>query len=220
MYQGLTEKAQDFLWNVRLHNEKPWFDANKAAYLAFVYTPLCALAQAVYQGMEKKYGLNSHLHVSRIYRDMRIKNGKGPYKDHLWFSLRQQDGNWREAPVFYFEMHPEYVAYGLGCLIDSPRGMERFRQAADADPAGLERLILAMEAQPYFQVRGDEYKSKKGQRGEVIDRWYNRKWLCLERSLNWGREAMAKSLPKTMVERFGLLLPAYHYFTRIADMAY
>ena len=218
METRLSEKTQEFLWNVRFHNEKPWFDAHKAEYLEYVFEPMKALARAVHQGMEKKYGLQTQLHVSRIYRDMRIKNGKGPYKDHLWFSLRRGDGNWTEAPVFYFEMFPERVSYGLGCLIDSPLGMERFRKAADANPAALERLILDFQKQNYFALVGEEYKRKKGEKGEIIDPWYNRKWLGMERRLNWGREVMAGTLAKNMVERFGLLLPIYHYFNQIADM--
>ena len=218
MYTGLSEKSQEFLWNVRFHNEKPWFDAHKAEYLEIVHAPLKALAQTLHRAMEQKYGLNSQLHISRIYRDMRIKNGKGPYKDHLWFSLRRQDGNWTEAPVFYFEMYPEYVAYGLGLLIDSPQGMTNFRRAADANPAELESLIRDFNSQKYFSLAGEVYKRKKAERSPLIDPWYNRKWLALERRLNWGREAMSKTLPKTMAERFGLLLPIYDYFSKIAAM--
>ena len=218
-YGGLSQQTQEFLWNVRFNNEKTWFDAHKAEYLEFVYEPLRALAQEVSRGMEKKYGLDAHLHVSRIYRDMRIKNGRGPYKDHLWFSLRKVDDNWTEAPIFYFEMYPEHVSYGLGCFLNSSLGMERLRAAIDANPAQAERIILDLDGQDWFTIIGDEYKKKKAERGEILNRWYNRKWLGFEHRMNWGREAMAKNLPKTMVERFGVLLPAYEYFSKLADMA-
>ena len=47
---------------------------------------LGAQTQALFSEKFPKLSLN--LHVSRIYRDARRLHGRGPYKDHLWFTLR------------------------------------------------------------------------------------------------------------------------------------
>lgn len=39
MFPGFSEKTQDFLWGVRLNNERPWFEAHKQDYLDHVQTP-------------------------------------------------------------------------------------------------------------------------------------------------------------------------------------
>ena len=52
--------------------------------------------------------------VSRIYRDARRLRGRGPYKDHLWFSVEQPHEIWTESPCFWFELGPEGWSYGMG----------------------------------------------------------------------------------------------------------
>lgn len=89
MFTGFTQDTVDFLWNIRFNNDRAWFEENKQTYLSHVQRPMKALGEALYAYMADHYpklGLN--LHVSRIYRDARRLFGRGPYKDHLWLSLR------------------------------------------------------------------------------------------------------------------------------------
>ena len=108
MFQGYTQGAVDFLWGLKLNNERPWFQAHKEEFLALVDRPTRELAAQLTQAMTDaypKFGLE--LKVSRIYRDARRLFGRGPYKDHLWFSLRkpgEQDG---AIPCFWFEIAAE-----------------------------------------------------------------------------------------------------------------
>ena len=104
MFQGFTQGAVDFLWGIRFNNERGWFLAHKEEYLTLVDQPLRELGAQIHQTMEDcchKLGLN--LHVSRIYRDARRLHGRGPYKDHLWFTLRRPREGWTSLPAFYFE---------------------------------------------------------------------------------------------------------------------
>lgn len=73
------------------------------------------LAAQVSQAMTEEFPkLGLELKVSRIYRDARRLFGRGPYKDHLWFSLRRRNENEGAEPSFYFEIAPEYYSYGMG----------------------------------------------------------------------------------------------------------
>ena len=90
MFQGYTQKTVDFLWGLRLNNERGWFLPRKEEFLACVDTPTRELARELTGEMTRLYprdGLVSK--VSRIYRDARRLYGRGPYKDHLWFTLRR-----------------------------------------------------------------------------------------------------------------------------------
>ena len=100
MFQGFSQGAVDFLWGIRFNNERSWFLAHKEEYLTLVDRPMRELGAQVHQSMEELFpelGLN--LHVSRIYRDARRLYGRGPYKDHLWFTLRRPREEWVSLPA-------------------------------------------------------------------------------------------------------------------------
>ena len=115
MFQGFSQEAVEFLWGIRFNNERGWFEAHKEEYLTLVAGPMRELGEQVHAAVEEEFpklGLN--LHVSRIYRDARRLHGRGPYKDHLWFTLRRPKEEWVSQPAFYFELAPEYYSMGMG----------------------------------------------------------------------------------------------------------
>lgn len=115
MFQGFSQGAVDFLWGVRFNNERSWFEAHKQEYLDLVIAPLQELGRQVHAAMTAAYPKEQlNLHVSRIYRDARRLHGRGPYKDHLWFTIRPEQEGWTHVPAFYFEIAPEYHSLGMG----------------------------------------------------------------------------------------------------------
>ena len=167
MFQGFTQGAVDFLWGIRFNNEKSWFLAHKEEYLSLVDRPLRELGGQLHQAMEEQFpqlGLN--LHVSRIYRDARRLHGRGPYKDHLWFTLRRPKEAWVSLPAFYFELAPEYYSFGMGCYDPTPATMAKLRARIDRDPKPLEKLARRLDHSP-FQLEGELYKRPKGDPGDI-----------------------------------------------------
>ena len=76
MFQGFSQGAVDFLWGIRFHNERAWFEAHKEEYLTLVDRPLRELGAQAAQVMGEKYPkLGLGLKVSRIYRDAIRKYG-------------------------------------------------------------------------------------------------------------------------------------------------
>lgn len=128
MFQTFTDKTIEFMWNLRFNNEKSWFEAHKDEYKTVLDAPMRALAREVNDRFAAKHEeLNLHLHISRIYRDARRLHGHGPYKDHLWFTLRQSAEEWTDKPVFWFELAPETWSYGLGYYWAKASTMEKLR---------------------------------------------------------------------------------------------
>ena len=135
MFQGFSQEAVDFLWGIRFNNERGWFEARKEEYLTLVAGPMRELGEQVHAAVEEEFpklGLN--LHVSRIYRDARRLHGRGPYKDHLWFTLRRPKEEWVSQPAFYFELAPEYYSMGMGWYDATPLTMAKLRARIDRDP--------------------------------------------------------------------------------------
>ena len=115
-FQGYSQGTVDFLWDLRFHNERSWFQAHKEEFIALVDTPTRTLSAQLAREMTAafpKLGLEPK--VSRIYRDARRLFGRGPYKDHLWFSLRKPGEHDGSIPCFWFEVAPDRYGYGMGC---------------------------------------------------------------------------------------------------------
>ena len=100
MFEGFTPAAGEFLLALKFNNERPWFLAHKDEFETLVNQPFKALALATADEMARREpALGLNLHVARIYRDARRLHGGGPYKEHLWFSLKDWDGLLR-GPMF------------------------------------------------------------------------------------------------------------------------
>ncbi len=212
MENPLTQKSIDFLWELSLNNERPWFQAHKEEFVKVLDKPFKALAQETLEFMRNHLPQRDlSLHVSRIYRDARRLFGRGPYQDNLWFSLQEGDAA-RQGPMFWFELNREGTSHGLGYWDRSARQGAVFRRMIDKDPAGFVQLAEGLPCRETARLWGDEYKRPKGSFGPVIDPWYNRK----QASVGWEnffREALfTPELPRLLTDSFMGLLPMYDFF--------
>ena len=70
MFTGFSPETVDFLWGIRMNNNRDWFLAHKKQYVDSLYEPMKALGAAVFEPFLDSPG--SILKVSRIYRDARL----------------------------------------------------------------------------------------------------------------------------------------------------
>lgn len=212
MFEGFTNETSEFLWELSFNNERPWFQAHRDQYQRVLHVPFHALAEDVSRRMRQDFPMeNFSLHVSRIYRDARRLFGRGPYKDHLWFTLSNGDNRYTEGPMFWFEISAVDFGYGLGFFDVTPSEMEAFRAAVDANPARFERLASAAMKMRGFSVSGPEYKRMKKDLGPVINPWYNRKRFGLEHSRDFDPELLGPDLVNTLCRAYARLMPLYEY---------
>ena len=211
MFTGFTKQAGDFMWELAFNNERPWFMEHKAQFEELVNTPMKALAAETAKLMRKRCPERElTMHISRIYRDARRLFGRGPYKDHLWFMIYDETVK-NAGPVFWFEFGKGEYGYGMGFYDATSAQMEAFRRMVDANPARFERLAAAVE-KAGFRIYGEEYKRPKGDRGEIVNRWYNRKRIGMERCKDFGGELFESSLPRTLADAYSELMPMYEFF--------
>ena len=163
MFEGFSPRTIDFMWNIRMNNEKVWFDAHKDEYINDFYNPMKALGQEVFDRLVEDYpdyGLK--LKVSRIYRDARrVRDGK-PYRDLLWFSIEKpiEGEQWTASPVFWFELTPSIWSFGFGYFAKAAN-MAKFRARIDKNPKQFEKLIALLDKQTDIILEGEEYARKK-----------------------------------------------------------
>ena len=214
MFEGFSQKTSDFLWELSFNNERPWFLAHKEEFEEVLNRPFKELAKETYELMCLRFPeLDCRLHVARIYRDARRLFGRGPYKDHLWFSIKKTTAL-LEGPTFWFEIGAADYSYGMGFYSATAEQMERFRRLVDANPAAFERLAGEIAQHKEFRLFGEEYKRPKGHYEGIIGQWYNRKQLGLECCRDFGGDVLSPELPEILVDGFEKLMPMYEFFLK------
>ena len=216
-FDGFREEASSFFWELAFHNERPWFLAHKEEFQTLIQRPFRALAEETQAILEQRQtGQEWMLHVSRIYRDARRLHGRGPYKDHLWFTLNRR-AEAESGPSFWFEIGGAGYGYGMGYYTVTAAQMERFRTAAGADPGELETLVKRFGEQDRFSLDGEAYKRARVHVSEALDPWLNRRWIGLSRHKDFGGELLTPELPQILAEDFMWLMPYYEYFSGFYD---
>ena len=217
MFEGFREETMQFLWGVRLNNQRSWFLEHKAMYETFLYQPLKELGAEVQEELHRRQPESQfNVHVSRIYRDARRLHGRGPYKDHLWFTLRPPVEQWATVePVFYFEIYPEGYEYGMGYYCPKPSLMAAYRQHILDNPERMETLAQKLNEQDLFHLEGEEYKRPKGDPGPLLYPWYNRKNIAVGRDENCEGDLFTPRLYDRVLADFRALVPLYRYVSTL-----
>ena len=217
MFQGFSDQTSDFLWGIRLNNERGWFLQHRSEYEQYVLTPLRELGKEVYDLFSRGHeNRNLRLHTTRIYRDARRLYGRGPYKDCLWFSVQDAAEDWHDYPALWFEIAPEGYRYGMGLYGPSPEMMAAFRRRIDANPAQMRALAERFEAQSEFLLDGETYKRPKGHPGGLLERWYNLKYIDL---FHTGGDCahFRPEFARELAESFRRLNPWYDMLYSVSD---
>jgi uncharacterized protein (TIGR02453 family) len=218
-FTGFSQKTIDFMWGLRLNNNKPWFEEHKQDFISDFQTPMKALAGEVFERISANYGDRELSHkVSRVYKDARrIRDGE-PYRPNLWFSLERKVVNWTCTPVFWFELTPDNWSYGMGYWQAKSQTMANFRAGVDENPKAFEKLISPLLKQDEFVLDGDEYARRKesaADLSELAAAWYNKKGFCLIHTQTNGDELFSADLADRIVSGYEFLMPFYDYFVVI-----
>ena len=215
MFSGFSEKTGGFLWELAFNNERPWFLAHKQEFEDNVNTPFKAMAAETYEQMKAGHpDFEGFVHISRIYRDARRLFGRGPYKDHLWFTIWTSEVS-KHGPAFWFEISPSSYACGMGFWEASAAQMELYRRSIDANPARFLRMAKAAE-RGGWQLSGQPYKRPRALHDDpLLDAWYNRKYVGVEKSFDLDGAAFTKELPVLVADAFWELMPLYRFLAEV-----
>jgi len=109
-----------YLTELSLHNERPWFEANKHRYESAVREPARAFIRAMAPHLatlspelvasDKKVGGS----LMRVFRDTRFSADKTPYKTNIGIQFRLGADKDVHAPGLYFHVAPDELFLGAG----------------------------------------------------------------------------------------------------------
>ena len=216
MFEGFSQETLDFMWGIRFNNERSWFEAHKQDYLEHLYRPMKALCAQVYEGLEEDCAQRGMIgRVCRIYRDARRLHGRGPYKDHLWFSIEQPTERFAAHPTFWFELDPDGWSYGLGYYAARPITMAKLRARMDRDPAPSLALLIQVEENGEFLLDGPAYKKEKTAPIPQLTQWYNKKSFSFHHSEPLTEEIYSPGLADRLVSGLHTLFPLHDYLVTL-----
>lgn len=146
----------DFLRELKANNNRDWFEANKACYLADVREPFLAFIAAF---RPRLHNLSPHYvaepkSMFRIYRDTRFAKDKTPYKTaasaYFWHSAGKLD-----TPGFYLHMEPGECFVGMGLYQPAPALRNQVVAAIAANPDEWRAITGSKEFKKLFSFGGE-----------------------------------------------------------------
>lgn len=212
MFEGFSPETVDFLWGIRMNNNREWFLAHKSDYTRYLYEPMKALGQYLFEPYADHPGVL--LKVSRIYRDARLHHPQ-PYKESLWICIRRDVQWWGENPCQYFEITPEGISYGMVFWKPRAASMEAFRRQIAQDPQPFLSLVERTEDVTGIPVTADLYKRSKPCPSEELERFFRWKGniSCIWQE-PFGEDVFRPELAQRVRERIAMLDPLTEYLSR------
>ncbi|WP_413542266.1 DUF2461 domain-containing protein [Candidatus Symbiopectobacterium sp. NZEC127] len=221
-FTGFSQQSLTFLQQVRQENSKEWFDDNRAIYDETLVAPFRALVEDVGLTMlpiDDQFEIRPAIGktLSRIHRDTRFSHDKSRYRSQMWLTFKRPRKDWTDAPVYFFEIGPDFWRYGLGYYSATRDTMELFRQTLRDSPQAF--LAMAACLEPTFTLEGESYKRPlvKDQPEELAT-WYNRKSFAAMTTRQDMDALFSADLVTTLTQGFRQLEPLYRYLMGIESM--
>jgi uncharacterized protein (TIGR02453 family) len=140
-----TPSSLKFLRDLKAHNEKAWFDANRSSFEESVKGPALQLVsdlQPVLKKISPRFVADPRPNggsLSRMNRDIRFSKDKSPYKTALFLHFKHTAGNEEAMPSFYMHIEPGASTVGGGVWQPGPKPLKKIRDSIVRDPGGWAR---------------------------------------------------------------------------------
>lgn len=215
MFTGFTPETIDFLWGIRMNNNREWFLANKKQYTSQLYEPMKALGADLFRPFLDRPG--NLLKVSRIYRDARLHHPE-PYKESLWICIRRDVEWWAENPCLFFEIRPEGVSYGFCLWRPKTIAMEEFRKRIAARPDEFLNMLDGVQKAVGMEVTAELYKRPKEAPIPEVQPFYAWKTdISCIRHEEVSDAIFGPELGQRAGEFLEKLIPLYDYFNQFSE---
>lgn len=211
MFQGFTPQTIDFLWGIRMNNNREWFLDHKQDYQQTLYEPMKELAQQVFAPFRDVP--NMAYKLSRIYKDARMHPAV-PYKESLWLSMRPEDLPWSEQPTLYFEIRPEGYSYGFVLWKPRTEMLERFRALLTQRPEEFPALIESVCQASGLSFGGECYARKRPCPVPELEPYYNLRSIQMDVDRSPDPLLFSPELADEVIRTLQALYPLYEYCLR------
>lgn len=215
MFQGFSPETIDFLWGIRMNNNREWFLEHKQQYVDTLYEPMKALAAEISEPFMEIPGFLCK--TSRIYRDMRIPHDT-PYKESLWICIRRDSTWWQREPSLFFELTPDSYSYGMLFWDPTVAMMNAMRKDMAEKPDVFLNMIRSAERKSGIPVTGKSYVRKRSCPDERLEPYYQLRNLAAVREEPITEALFSRDLADVVRKSLEGLYPLCRYCQKFADI--
>jgi uncharacterized protein (TIGR02453 family) len=150
-----------FLRDLRAHNDRAWFAANRSRYEDAVRDPLLQLIADFAPPLREispEFVADPRPtggSLFRIHRDTRFSRDKTPFKTNAGVQFRHAGGRDVHAPGFYLHLEPGEVFAAVGLWHPGPSELGRVRDAIVSRPDEWARLVAPASSGPVLSPEGE-----------------------------------------------------------------
>ncbi len=226
-FESFSAEAIRFLRRLRRNNRKDWFERNRAVYETAVRDPMRALVEEMDVRLARiapELTGDPRRSVFRIHRDVRFSRDKSPYKTNAacqFYHLDAGRGAGRDADGaaagLYFQLADGECFVAGGLWMPARPSLDRVREAIDADPEALDRLIRVPVFRRRFRELTPEAVLTRMPRGYAESHaaagWLRYQSFTASRDLT-EREVLSPRLPDMLARDFAALVPLVRWLNQ------
>jgi uncharacterized protein (TIGR02453 family) len=157
----LSKSTLDFLSELKINNNKFWFDENKKSYQA-AKSDFEKLVENLIDGLNKidpmilKSNLSPKGCMFRINRDVRFSNDKSPYKTNMGAAFNF-GGKKTQSAAYYFHCEPNQNAFIAGGLwMPESSVLKSIRQEIDYNFEDFKKMMNEKKMKSFFPEGPDQ----------------------------------------------------------------
>ena len=214
MFTGFSPEAADFLWGIRMNNNREWFSAHKDYYVHDVYEPMKEFAVLIGEPFISEPGIVCK--TSRIYRDMRM-SPETPYKDRLWICIRRDCEWWAKEPCLFFEITPEGCSFGFVLWCPGVPVMNAIRADMLESPDRFLNMVEKAKGVTGLELKGTPYVRQKPCSIPALSPYFSLKNLMSIREMPFCDEMFHASFADTVRQTLQALYPYVQYCQRFTN---
>lgn len=147
-FAGFPREAMPFLADLRDHNDRDWFAANRSAYERAIREPGEAFVAAMAPRLSAITGQPMAGKIFRVHRDVRFSKDKRPYNAHLHVAFLPAMGPTGCNSGFYLGLEPDRLVLGAGSF-EFGGQIDAYRAEADSAGDALAKVLADLGADGY-----------------------------------------------------------------------
>jgi uncharacterized protein (TIGR02453 family) len=226
-FRGFSAEALRFLRRLRRNNRREWFERTHPVYETEVRDPMRALVEEMDVRLARlapELTGDPRRSIFRIHRDVRFSRDKSPYKTNAACQFYHMDagrGAGRDADGaaagLYFQLADGECFVAGGLWMPARPSLDRVREAIDADPEALDRLVRAPAFRRRFRRLDEEAILTRMPRGfadaHPAAGWLRYQSFTATRDLA-EREVLSRRLPEILARDFAALVPLVRWLNQ------
>lgn len=201
----------DFLTQLKLNNNREWFEANKKTYL-LSQDEMIDFSEKLLEQTRKIDVLSTisgKKSLFRIYKDVRFSKDKTPYKTNRSGNFKREGASRRGS--YYFSIEPGNSLIGGGFYQPNAEDLLHIRKQIEVDSAPLRNAIEAKTFKNYYgEFQGESLKTApKGfdKKHADIDLLRRKHFYVIHQFTD--QEVLAPDFVEKVIEGFKILMPFF-----------